>query len=187
MRHFLRRRSPPFTRALLIESGSRALLEKFIPWIYATYGAGSRIDVVTCFAGSPESLDPQNSTVYHVTEYGGPDGRGRLLGELLQQDYTVLTIICSAEPIMTKWKWWLAYKLPLKLLILNENADFFWADRSQWRLLIHFALFRAGLTGEGAAARIAQLLLFPLTLTYLLLFAGWVHLKRAVRMTLART
>ena len=187
MRLFLRRWTPPFTRALLIESGSRSLLENFIPWIYTTFGASSRIDVVTCYGGAPRGLDPDNSRVFNVADYGGPDGRGRLLADLLGRDHTVAALICSGEPIMTKWKLWLTWKLPLKMLVLNENGDFFWIDRTQWRLLVHFVLFRAGLTGEGAAARVAELLMFPLTLAYLLAFAGWVHLKRAIRMSLART
>lgn len=163
------------------------MLETFIPWIYATYGRSSRIDVVTCYAGAPKALDPANSNVYHVTDYPGPEGRTRLLGELLQRDYTVGAIICSAEPIMTKWKWWLAYKLPLKFLVLNENGDFFWIDRTQWKLLLHFAFFRAGLTGESAIPTIGRLMLLPLSLAYLMLFAGWVHLKRAVRLTFVKT
>jgi hypothetical protein len=183
---FLRRRSPGFHRALLIESGSRELLEAFIPWIYENYGAGCRIDLVTCYAGAPQALNLANSALYRVTDYPGPEGRSRLLRELLERNFTVVTIICSGEPIMFKWKLWLIWKLPLKVLILNENGDFFWFDRTQWRLILHFALFRAGLSGEGAAARWAQLLLFPLTLTYLLAFAGWVHLKRRIRMTLAK-
>lgn len=187
MQDFLRRRNPGFDRPLLIESGSRTLLEEFIPWIYANYGSASRIDVVTCYAGAPCALNPATAGVYHVTDYPGPEGRRRLLAELRQRNHTVLVMICSGEPIMTKWKWWLAWKLPLKALLLNENGDFFWFDRSQWRLILHFALFRAGLTGEGAAARLAQLLLFPLTLAYLLLYAAWVHLRRAARMSLAKS
>ena len=38
-------------------------------------------------------------------------------------------VICAAEPIMTKWKWWLGNKLPAKTFIINENGDYFWLDR----------------------------------------------------------
>ncbi len=182
----MRRWTPPFTRALIIESGSRSIVENFLPWIYATYGPDSRVDLVTCYGGAPKGLHPENSRVFNVADFGGPEGRGRLLAALLERDYTVAVILCSGEPIMTKWKWWLTWKLPLKVLIVNENGDFFWLDRTQWKLLLHVALFRAGLTGEGAAARLGELLLFPLTLLYLLVFAGWVHLKRAVRLSVAK-
>jgi hypothetical protein len=163
------------------------LLESFIPWIYATYGDHCRVDVVTCYAGAPANLVPETSTIYHVTDYHGAEGRECLLGELRERRHTVTVMLCSGEPIMTKWKLWLAWKLPPKVLILNENGDFFWFDRTQWRLILHFALFRAGLSGDGASERSAQLLLFPLTLTYLLLYAAWVHIKRAARMSLAKS
>ena len=81
---------------------------------------------------------------------------------------------------MTKWKWWLAAKIPAKLFIVNENCDFFWTDRGQWRLMLHFVFFRAGLTGAAAVPAIARLLFFPVTLSYLLLYAATVHLRRRI-------
>ena len=82
--------------------------------------------------------------------------------------------------------WWLAAKVPAKLFIINENGDYFWVDWSQWRIIAHFALFRAGLTGAGAVPTLARLLFFPFTFAYLLSFAGWVHLKRRLRTAFAR-
>lgn len=180
----LTRRTPPFTRVLLIESGSRVLLENLIPGIYGTYGEDTLIDVVTCFAGSPAGLNVETSRVFRVTEYGGPAGRGKLLGDLRAREYTVAGMICAAEPILMKWKWWLAWKLPVKVFILNENGDYFWLDRIHARTALHFAMFRAGLTGAGAVPAVARLILFPLTLSYLVGFAAWVHLKRRVRLAL---
>ena len=82
---------------------------------------------------------------------------------------------------MTKWKWALAGRLRSKLFILNENADYFWFDWSHWRIMLHFMLFRAGLTGSAAIPTIARLLFFPVSLAYLLLYAGAVHLRRRLR------
>jgi hypothetical protein len=100
---------------------------------------------------------------------------------LKSRNYAAIGIICAAEPIMTKWKWWLAAKIPAKLFIVNENCDFFWADRAHWRLIMHFVFFRAGLTGAAAVPAIARLLFFPVTLSYLLLYAGFVHLRRKIQ------
>ena len=186
MRHFHRRWTPPFTRALLIESGSRSILETFIPWVYQTYGPSSRVDVITCYGGAPKALDGENSRIFNVADYQGAEGRARLLGELLARDYTVAVMICSAEPIMAKWKWWLAWKLPLKFLVVNENVDFFWIDRTQWKVVTEFALFRAGLLGADALPTIGRLVLFPVSLAYLIMFAAWVHAKRAVRLALEK-
>jgi len=177
MRHFFRRDIPPLTRILLVESGSRHLFDTLIPKMIQIYGDGMEIDLVTCFAGVPDGF---RGTVSRVTDYTDPASRLRLLGELKSRDYAAIGIICAAEPIMTKWKWWLAAKVPAKLFIVNENCDFFWVDRGQWRLILHFMFFRAGLTGAAAVPAIARLLFFPVTLTYLLLYAGAVHLRRKI-------
>jgi hypothetical protein len=90
-------------------------------------------------------------------------------------------VICSGESIMTKWKWALAARLPSKVFALNENGDYFWVDWAHWRVMLRFALFRAGLTGAAAIPTIGRLLFFPLSLGYLLLYAAFVHLRRGLR------
>ncbi len=177
MRHFFSRQIPPLTRVLLVESGSRHLFDTLIPKLFQIYGDGMEIDLVTCFAGVPEGF---RGNVYRVTDYTDPTRRDELLAGLKSREYAAVGIICAAEPIMTKWKWWLAAKIPAKLFIVNENCDFFWADRGQWRMILHFFFFRAGLTGATAVPAIARMLFFPLTLSYLLLYAGAVHLRRKI-------
>ena len=177
MRHFFRRTVPPLTRILLVESGSRHLFDTLIPKLYQIYGETVEIDLVTCFAGAPLGF---HGKISRVTDYTDPASRAQLLAGLRSRHYAAVGIICAAEPIMTKWKWWLAAKIPAKLFIVNENCDFFWADRSQWRVILHFMLFRAGLTGAAAVPAIARLLFFPVTLTYLLLYAGAAHLRKRI-------
>jgi hypothetical protein len=178
LRHFFRRGHPPFTRVLLIESGSRRLFVDLIAGLYETYGEHVELDLVTCFAGVPEGF---HGAVYRVTGYPGPEGRKRLYAELAARQYPILGMICSGESIMTKWKWMLAARLPAKVFVLNENSDYFWLDWGHWRVMAHFALFRAGLTGAAAVPAIARLLFFPVTLAYLLIYAGVVHLRRRIR------
>ena len=90
------------------------------------------------------------------------------------------------EPIMTKWKWWAAVRLPVKVFVVNENCDWFWIDRAHWRTIVRFVSFRAGLAGGDAAGSIGRFLAFPFMLLYLLAFAAWVHLRRLVRIGLRR-
>ena len=163
---------------LLVESGSRHLFDTLIPKLNQIYGDGIEIDLVTCFAGVPDGF---RGTVSRVTDYTDPASRLRLVTDLKSRNYTAIGIICAAEPIMTKWKWWLAAKIPAKLFVVNENCDFFWADWGHWRLILHFMLFRAGLTGAAAVPAIARMLFFPITLTYLLMYAGFVHLRRKIQ------
>jgi hypothetical protein len=177
VKYFLRRRHPPVTRILLVESGSRHLIERVLPALRRNYGEPIRIDLVTCYTGAPQGLD----AVYHVGEHRGPGGRRKLYSALADKHYSIMGMVCSAEPIMTKWKWALAARLPVKVFIINENGDYFWLDRGHWRAILHFPLYRAGLTGSGAARTIGHLIAFPFTLLYLLLYASIVHIRRAWR------
>jgi hypothetical protein len=177
VRYFFRRRLPKEFRVLLVESGSRHLVESVLPHFYRMFGAGVPIGLVTCYSGLPAGFPP-DARVFHIADYAGSVARKRLYRELA--GYTVLGILCSAEPIMTKWKWAIAANIPAKIIIINENRDFFWFDRSNWRSIREFLIFRAGLAGAGAVRTLGRLVLFPFTLLYLLLYAGTIHLKRKV-------
>lgn len=181
MRGFFSRHIPAFRSVLLIESGSRAVLEELIPGIYKHHGADAVVDVVTCYSGQPESLKP-HGRVYRVTDYGsGSEGREKLLGELRKNNYETVGVLCTAEPIMTKWKWWLAWKLPAKAFIVNENGDYFWIDRGHLNLISHFMLFRLGMAGAGFVPTLVRLAMLPLSMLFLAGYAGFHHLRRAMR------
>jgi hypothetical protein len=179
LRYFFRRHVPPVTRVLLVESGSRSLIERVFPALQTMFGEHVEFDLVTCYQGEPRGF---SGRVFRVPDYGGPAGREKLWSELAPLNHQCAGVICAAEPIMTKWKWWLGARLKSKLFVINENADFFWLDWGQWRLILHFVLYRAGLTGSAAVPAIVRLVFFPLTLTYLLLYAATVHLRRRIRM-----
>jgi hypothetical protein len=176
---FLRTSLPSVTRVLLVESGSRHLLEGVLPHLRSLLGEQARFDLATCYAGLPAGLDAETA-VYPVHEYRGLQGRRSLYRSLRARRPEVLVMICSGEPIMTKWKWALALHLPAKVLIVNENGDFFWFDRANRRTVHHFVLFRAGLGGGDAVRTIGRVLVFPLTLAFLLLYAACIHLRRKV-------
>lgn len=178
MRYFFRRRLPPFTRVVVIESGSRRVAEELLPQLYER-GRLERLDLVTCFAGAPAAFRADCGAIYRVNEYAGR--RRRLVAELAARRYTIGVILCTGEPIMTKWKWLLAARLPVKVLVVNENCDYFWLDYSNWRIMRHFVLVRAGLSGAGAVSTLGRLLAFPFTVAYLLLYTAIVHLRRKVR------
>ena len=178
MRYFFSRRVPHPHRVLLIESGSRGVIEKLLPLLPGAFGH-VEIDLVTCYVDQPAGF---TGRVFNVNEYGGPSGRDRLLADLAVRDYQLTGLLCTAEPIMTKWKWWLAWKLPVKVFIINENADFFWCDWSHFGVVWNFALERAGLTGAAAVPALARLLFLPVTVSFLLAYAGTVHLRRRLRL-----
>jgi len=163
-----------------VESGSRGILERLLPPLRRSWGQGVPIDLVSCYATLPEGFPPE-TRLYRVADYRGPAGRARLYGELAGNGYSHAGIVCSAEPLMTKWKWMLAARLPAKVFVINENADYFWLDRFHFAHLRTLALVRTGLAGTGAVRILARLFSFPFTFLYLLLYATTVHARRLLR------
>lgn len=181
MRYFLSRRHPAVQSILLVESGSRGILNQVVGHLRNSWGADVRIDLVTCFGGFPEGMDPQASRLYNVADFRGRAGRRQLYRQLLANRYDLLGVICSGEALMTKWKWALAFRLPAKVFIINENADYFSLDRGHLANLRWLVAVRGGLTGAGAVRTLAGLIVFPFTFLYLLLYATTVHTRRALR------
>jgi hypothetical protein len=178
VKYFFSKRGPKLDRIVIVESGPREVLEKLLPYLYPHC---PRIDLVTCFGGAPQSFLADRGEVIPIHDYHGKDGRARLYAELRSRNYAAIGILCADLPIMTKWKWALAAQVPAKLFIVNENGDFFWADYTQWRIIVHFVLFRAGLTGAEAVPTLTRLALFPFTLLFLLAYAAFVHGRRYIR------
>jgi hypothetical protein len=177
MRWVLSQREPTGTRILLIESGSRAILERTIAHLQSGWGEGMPIDLVTCYAGLPAGLPPDTKQ-FHVADYGTPELRQQLRQQLNTRDYAYAGMICAAEPVMTKWKWWLAAHVPAKFFVINENGDYFWLNRKNAKAMRGFVLVRLGLSGAGAVRTFGRLLAFPFAVLYLLLYAGFAHLRR---------
>ncbi|MCS6951576.1 MAG: hypothetical protein RMK57_03485 [Bryobacterales bacterium] len=180
MRWLLTPRVPRARRLVVVESGSRHLIEAILPYLYRTFGGTVAVDVVTCYGGLPSGLHPETATAWRIHEYRGGQGLRRLVAALRSRHPEALVMLCSGEPIMTKWKWALALLLPVKVLIVNENADYFWLDRTNWRTVCEFLAVRSGLTGAAAVTGMLRLLVFPFTLVYLLLYAAALHLRRKV-------
>lgn len=186
MRWFFSLAPPTGTRLLLIESGSRAILEGVIAHLNSSWAEGMPMDLITCYGGRPAGL-ADSARVFHVADYATPERRQTLLRELRARDYAFAGMICAAEPIMNKWKWWLAARIPAKFFVINENGDYFWLNRRNWATIRRFILIRLGLSGAGAARTLGRLLLFPFAVLYLLLYAGIAHLRRWLRLKFLRT
>jgi hypothetical protein len=178
LRHFLSPYIPDSPRILLIESGPRIAIERAILHLRDHFGQDVEMDLVTCYAGEPSGF---HGRIFNVNDYGGAAGRDVLWAALAQRKYSAAGVVCAAVPIMTKWKWWLAFKVPAKIFIINENADYFWLDRAHFRQLRKFVTYRLGISGSAAVPSLVRLAFFPVTLAYLLLYAGTVHLRRKLR------
>jgi hypothetical protein len=180
VRYFLRARYPEVSSILLVESGSRSILERVLPALRRGYGDEVPIDIVSCFAARPQGYD-ERTRLFRVSDYRGREGRRKLYRELIASRYPVMGVVCSGEPLMTKWKLALALQIPAKVFIINENADYFWVDTGHARQIRRFVIFRAGLAGAGAVRTLARAISFPFALLYLLLYATAIHARRALR------
>lgn len=181
MKYILSRRTPAGSRVLLVESGSRELMERVLPHIRSTWGAGMPIDLLTCYGGVPAGL-PDDAAVFRVSDFPTPEARRAFMEQLRSRDYAYGGIICSAEPVMTKWKWLIAARLPAKFFVVNENADYFWLDRENGGVAREFFLVRAGLSGAGSIRTLGRILIFPFTLVFLISYAFIAHARRRLRL-----
>jgi hypothetical protein len=181
VRYFLTGRQPKVTSILLVESGSRGLLEGVVGGLRQTWGDAVYIDLVTCYSSLPRGFEAHNTRVYRVGDFRGRPARGKLYRELAGNGYSLMGIICSGEVVMAKWKWVLGARIPAKIFIINENGDYFWLDRKHLGALRQFVLFRSGLAGSGAVRTLVRLISFPFTLLYLLAYAANAHARRALR------
>ena len=184
MRHFWDVRTfPEMSRVLLVESGSRELLEKAIPTVRSFWQDGTPpIDLFTCFGGAPEGLG-EDGHVFRVADYPGAE-RKKLLRELKSRHYAVMGVVCSDELILNKWKWLIMLSVSAKLLIINESGDCFWCDRNNWSAIRQFVASRSGITGATVLRSILQTAVLPLTFFGLVFFAAGAHTVRAFnRMT----
>jgi len=175
---------PETNRVLLIESGSRTIIETALPRLQNVFGAAASFELFTCYSGVPANWNP-GALVRRTQDHAGSESRARLVRELKASGITVVAFLCSNEQIMTRWKWWLAWKLPAKVLIVNENADCFWLDTANVGVLRRFLVARMGVSGEGSGRALARLAAFPFVLAYLLLYASMVHTRRALRLAFA--
>jgi hypothetical protein len=155
-------------------------MESTVPLLMSTWAGDYQFDLVTCYGGLPDCL-PSDTDVFRVYEYNTPEKRKAFIAQLRARDYAYVGMICSAEPIMTRWKWLIAMRIPAKVLIINENGDYFWLNRENWPVVREFALVRAGLHGSDAAKTIARIAVFPFAVLYLLLYALNAHARRALR------
>jgi hypothetical protein len=167
---------PRFDRTLLIESGSRAVSERWLAWASKDHPQ-AMFDLVTCYLGTPSGAD-FGDRVYHTAGYPSKQAREELAKELAANGYTAVVMLCTAEPIMTRWKWFLAWRVGAPTVVINENADWFPFNAAFARTILHFVSFRAGLSGAGILTQPLRLIALPFVVLYLALYAAAAHFRR---------
>lgn len=168
------------SRVLVVESGPRPLAERFLAHLYASHPA-QRVDVLTCVEGDPAGLQPDRGSVTRVHLHRGFTARRALIRDFARSSYDVVAILCTGHNIMTRWKWAVALGVPAKVLIVNENADYFWLDSGNFANLLAMLKQRLNWRVTASPSLFFELLASPFVLLYLLAYSAWIHSRRALR------
>jgi hypothetical protein len=180
MRSVLSRRTPSLERLLVVESGSRTVTQKFLGLVYPAAADGA-VDILTCHPGPPPGFDPSRGRLFQTQHAADRDSRKKLFRQLASSGYSAVCLMCTGESVMTKWKWVAALRVPAHVLIVNENADYFWLNRGSWRMVRAMLKHRVGLHGLSPLRLAQQAIAFPFTVLLLAGFAARVHARRILR------
>ena len=105
-----------------------------------------------------------------------------MLFSFRRKKWEVLVILCTGEPILWRWKTLGMLLLPAKVLVVNENADFFWLDWGNRQALRRFLGIRWGGNLVDTSHTLLRACAFPLTLFILLCTAGFLYTHRMGRL-----
>ena len=94
----------------------------------------------------------------------------------------VAALLFTTDPILFRWKLLLMLLLPSKLLVVNENADFFWLDWSNRGVIRRFLGARLDVEGAELLRAAFRLLLLPFAFTFLACYALFAYLGRWLRL-----
>lgn len=182
MRYFFRRKIPVARDVLLIESGSPEVARRALEGVRKIFPR-ARYHLCTCH---PEAPAASFTDVFRASDYPTTWKKLGLLFSFCRRGWNVLVILCTGEPILWRWKIMALLLLPAKVLVVNENADFFWLDWGNRRTLRSLAGIRWGVNLEEFFYTLLRGLIFPLTFLFLLTTAGLLYLRRAWRLALWR-
>lgn len=180
MKYFFRHKTPAARGVLLMESGSPEVSRRALEGIRQIFPQ-ARFHLCTCW---PDPVPGQFASVYRVTDYPSLWGKLRLLLSFRKNRWDVLAILCTGEPVMWPWKTVALFLLPAKVLIVNENADFFWLDWKNRKTLRRFLAIRWGVNQKEFLFTILRALVFPITLLFLLATTGFLYARRWRRLTI---
>ncbi len=178
MKCFFSRKIPLARDVLLLESGSPEVARRAVGEIQKIF-PGARYHLCTCH---PVSAENAFASVFRVNDYASHWERMRVLLSWRQKGWEVLAILCTGEAIMARWKWLALALLPAKVLVVNENADFFWLDWGNRKTLRRFVRMRLGVGQIELLSTVARALVFPITLLILLGTAGFLYSRRGWRL-----
>jgi hypothetical protein len=165
----------------LIESGSPDVSLRVVDKVRTIFPK-ARYHVLTCWPETAHTprLPPKGpyASLFRAADYPTTLDKLRLLLSLARRRWRVLVILCTGEQVLWRWKMLALVIFPSKILIANENADFFWLDWAHRRNLRQFIAVRGGVNRDEIAATILRAMVLPFTFLFLLLTALYLYTRR---------
>jgi hypothetical protein len=174
MKDFFGRKFPSGGDVLIIESGSPHITDRAVIGLHRMF-PNSPLHLATCW---PNRAGRDFAQVFAVGEYAGRSEKVGLLGSFRRHGYSVLALLCSGEPIMNLWRTLALLLVPAKVIIINENGDFFWLSWENRTMLRSFLSARWGVNLRHGLKIVLLALAFPFTVLFLMLTALYYYLRR---------
>ncbi|MSO19778.1 MAG: hypothetical protein EXQ56_04830 [Acidobacteria bacterium] len=174
MKYFFGKKFPQSGDILIIESGAPQISDRACRSLRRLY-PNAPYHLATCW---PDRASPAFAQVYAVGDYLGRSAKIGLLRKFRRHGYTVLVILCTGEAVMSLWRTLALALIPAKVIIVNENADFFWLSWENRGTLKAFLGARWGVNLRHGAAILLRAVAFPFTVLFLMLTAFFYYLRR---------
>ena len=171
---------PPLRRVLLIESGSRQAADQFLQGLYGSEDC-VQVDVITCFAMPPESFQGGRGQVFFVTDPAIAGRRRQFIRNIAFTPYDVVAVLQTGSSVLRKWKWAITLLTRAKILLVQENANSVFLDYAYLRPTKQIDAPRLRREQVAQLRLVGEVLLMPLTIGYLLLYAGSAHFRRLLQ------
>ena len=185
MKYFFRQKIPVVHNVLFIESGSREVAHQAWEGVQRIF-PGARYHLLTCL---PDPPSVRFDTVFRASKYPSWWSKLCLLFSIRRKGWQVMVILCTGERILWRWKIVALALVPAKVLVVNENADFFWLHWGNWRTLRQLLAVRWGvnlleMNLGGLCSTAFRALVFPFTLLFLLFIAASLYTHRWWRLAI---
>lgn len=164
----------PLGRVLFIESGPRSTGERSIR---ALYGLGATsIDVLTCFDATPQALQPARGSILSIHSEKARSNRNAFIREIASSPYDNVVILTVGSRIMERWAALVSIRMRNKAMLIDGEGNLNPLTMRRFASAVGKVLAEA-----EAGKRIAEVMLAPFNLCYLVAYCVYQHTARRIR------
>lgn len=168
------------TRVLLIESSPREVGDIMLARLYGQLEQPGTVDLLTCYATAPAGFDLGRGRTYSVHQPEAVANRSSFVKSLARGPYDAIVILCAGSGVLAKWKWAILAQTDARVVFADETGDWFFVSVRNVSQLAVLMVRRMHLADIPQVLLMAgKWIVAPLTVLWLVLFAIYVHLRRA--------